>query len=70
MVRSRWENGLGETGRDGRELRNKYGVVIADRNGEPVAIAGVFDTFGMSEIGVDNGPPSPAASSRSIPTLR
>ncbi len=54
MGRSRWENGLGTVGgNDGRELRNMYGIVLANRQGEVVAVAGVFNNYNMSEIGID-----------------
>lgn len=57
IPRDRFENGAGRAdGGDGRSFRNKYGVSIVDDSGEPVALAGVFDTYGLSEIGVDVAP--------------
>jgi hypothetical protein len=49
----RFENGVGEPGRDGREFRNSFALAIYDGRGEPAAVAGAFDTHGMLEIGVD-----------------
>jgi RimJ/RimL family protein N-acetyltransferase len=49
----RFENGVGEPGRDGREFRNRFALAIYDAAGEPIAVAGAFDTHGMLEIGVD-----------------
>jgi GNAT superfamily N-acetyltransferase len=54
MKRGRWENGLGEPGGpQAREYRNRFGAALLDSNGAPAAIAGVFETYGMHEIGVD-----------------
>jgi hypothetical protein len=54
MKRNRWENGLGEPGgAQAREYRNRFGAALLDSAGEPAAIAGVFETYGMHEIGVD-----------------
>jgi GNAT superfamily N-acetyltransferase len=50
----RFENGAGPAdGGGGRSFRNSYGVSILDERGEIAALAGVFDTYGLSEIGVD-----------------
>jgi hypothetical protein len=49
----RFENGVGEPGVDGREFRNKFALALYDPEGEVAAVAGAFDTNGMSEIGVD-----------------
>jgi hypothetical protein len=49
----RFENGVGRPQAEMRAERNRYGVAIVDTAGQPVAVAGVFDTFGLSEIGVD-----------------
>jgi GNAT superfamily N-acetyltransferase len=54
MGRRRWENGLGEPGgAQAREYRNRFGAALLDSDGQPAAIAGVFETYGMHEIGVD-----------------
>ncbi len=53
QANSRFENGVGEPGRDGREFRNRYALVLLDQAGEPAAVAGAFDTYSMIEIGVD-----------------
>jgi GNAT superfamily N-acetyltransferase len=42
-----------DPGRDGREFRNRFALVLHDAGGEPVAVAGAFDTYGMLEIGID-----------------
>jgi hypothetical protein len=48
-----FENGAGPTdGSTGREVRNLYGVTVAAA-GQVVAVAGVFATYGLQEIGVD-----------------
>jgi GNAT superfamily N-acetyltransferase len=50
----RFPNGAGPAdGSGGRPFRNLYGVLLSDGAGEPVALAGVFDTYGLHEIGVD-----------------
>jgi hypothetical protein len=49
----RFENGVGEAGMDGREFRNRFALVLYDAAGEPAAVAGAFDTYGMLEIGID-----------------
>lgn len=49
----RFSNGVGEGEPDGRTYRNQFGVALFDDHGEPVAIAGVFLTYGLYEIGVD-----------------
>lgn len=48
-----FENGAGSVGEAGRSLRNQYGSVLFDASGEPVAVGGVFLTYGLHEIGVD-----------------
>ncbi len=54
IPKARFENGAGPAdGGGGRSFRNSYGVSILDAGGEVVALAGVFDTYGMHEIGVD-----------------
>ena len=53
MPRGRFENGVGRAGEDGREFRNRFGLVLYDAAGEPAAVAGAFETHGMLEIGVD-----------------
>jgi hypothetical protein len=49
----RFENGVGEPGVAGRSFRNKWAIAIASDDGEPIAVGGVFDTFGLDEVGVD-----------------
>jgi hypothetical protein len=49
----RFENGVGAPNADGREFRNRFALVLYGGAGEPVAVAGAFDTHGMLEIGVD-----------------
>ena len=49
----RFENGVGEPGRGGRDFRNRFALVLRDAAGEPAAVAGAFETHGMLEIGVD-----------------
>jgi hypothetical protein len=53
QANNRFENGVGEPGRDGREFRNRFALGLYDEQGEPAAVAGAFDTYGMLEIGVD-----------------
>lgn len=48
-----WSNGIGEFETDARNVRNRYGFVARDSSGAPAAVAGVFETYGMLEIGVD-----------------
>ena len=47
------EYGVGEVGVAGRSFRNRYAAVLFDEAQEPVAVGGVFETFGTHEIGVD-----------------
>ena len=49
----RFENGVGVGGTNAREVRNRYAVAITDSEDAPVAVGGVFDSVGLSEIGVD-----------------
>lgn len=49
----RFHNGVGAVGQDGRDFRNRYALALYDSGGEVAAVAGAFDTYGMSEIGVD-----------------
>ncbi|MFN0096742.1 MAG: hypothetical protein ACKVVT_18445 [Dehalococcoidia bacterium] len=49
----RFPNGVGEPGRNAREFRNRYAAVVVDAAGEPVAVGGLFSTFGLAEVGVD-----------------
>ncbi len=49
----RFENGVGEPDRHGRAERNRYGLALFDEAGGPVAVGGVFISFGLHEIGVD-----------------
>ncbi|MFN0145004.1 MAG: GNAT family N-acetyltransferase [Dehalococcoidia bacterium] len=46
-------NGVGEPGPMSREVRNRYAVAILDAADQPVAIAGAFYTFGLTEVGID-----------------
>ena len=49
-----FENGAGPAdGGGGRSFRNQYGVSVENSDGEVVALAGVFDSYGLHEIGVD-----------------
>jgi len=48
-----FENGVGKGEQDGRAFRNQYAVALFDERNEPVAVGGVFLTFGLQEIGVD-----------------
>jgi GNAT superfamily N-acetyltransferase len=57
LKRGRFPNGAGPAdGSSGRAFRNMYGVLLRGPDGEPAALAGVFDTYGMHEIGVDVAP--------------
>lgn len=53
MTRSRWENGLGQPGRNARDFRNLYAIAVLDGKGELAAVAGVFLSYGCHEIGID-----------------
>ena len=53
LPKRRFEHGIGEPGSGAREIRNRFAVIINDADGEPAAVAGVFDTFDMMEIGLD-----------------
>ena len=47
-------NGAGPSdGSGARALRNRFGIAVLDQRDEPLALAGVFDTHGLGEIGVD-----------------
>lgn len=49
----RFPNGAGGSdGADGRSFRNQYGLILR-ADGEIVAVAGVFLSYGLHEIGVD-----------------
>jgi hypothetical protein len=48
-----FERGVGRPGDDVRESRNRFAVALLDASGEPAAVAGVFETYGMLEIGLD-----------------
>jgi hypothetical protein len=48
-----FQNALGEAAQAHRRFRNQYAFVVFGDGDEPVAVAGVFDTSGLSEIGVD-----------------
>ena len=49
----RFPNGVGRPGHRKRDGRNRFCVAILDTTGEPIAVAGVLETFGLDEIGVD-----------------
>ncbi|MGE3077067.1 MAG: GNAT family N-acetyltransferase [Dehalococcoidia bacterium] len=50
----RFENGAGPAnGGGGRTARNKFGIAVMDDRDEAIALAGVFDTYGLAEIGID-----------------
>ena len=53
MPSGRFENGAGALNEGGREHRNRFALVLYDSTGDPVAVAGAFDTHGMMEIGID-----------------
>jgi hypothetical protein len=46
-------NALGSAMQAHRTYRNKFAFALFDADDEPVAVAGVYDTVGLSEIGVD-----------------
>ena len=46
-------NGAGGTGVNARDIRNRYAIAVEDREGAVVAVAGAFDTLGLTEIGID-----------------
>jgi hypothetical protein len=46
-------NALGHSAQVHRTFRNSFAHVAFDDAGEPVAAAGVYDTAGLSEVGVD-----------------
>lgn len=56
MPRGRFHNGIGDP-EDGysenRGARNRFACAVFDERGEPAAVAGVFTTFSLYEIGVD-----------------
>ncbi len=53
MPHQRFENGIGLPGVAARDVRNRFASVLFDSGGEPVAVAGAFDNFGLLEVGVD-----------------
>lgn len=53
IAAGKFENGAGTAGASQREQRNRYGVALMDAENDVIAVAGVFDTYGLSEIGVD-----------------
>ena len=53
QANGRFENGVGEVNVGGRSFRNQFAAVLEDSAGEPIAVGGAFDTFGMLEVGVD-----------------
>jgi hypothetical protein len=48
-----FHNALGTPDQTHRTYRNLFAYAVFDANEEPAAIAGVYDTAGLSEIGVD-----------------
>lgn len=53
LASGEFPNGIGVTGVNARDVRNRYAAVIVDKDGSPVAVAGAFDTFGLTEVGID-----------------
>lgn len=51
-----FRNALGDAAEAHRGFRNQYAFAAFDAGGAPAAIAGVYDTAGLSEIGVDVRP--------------
>jgi hypothetical protein len=51
--RDAFTNALGTSDQVHRTFRNQFAHVLFDERREPAAVAGVFDTEGLSEIGVD-----------------
>ena len=49
----RFTNALGTPGQSARTERNQFTIALFDSTEEPVAVAGVFQTLGLWEIGVD-----------------
>jgi RimJ/RimL family protein N-acetyltransferase len=54
----RFPNAVGSPERAARAERNVFALGLFDGAGEPVAVAGVFETLGLHEIGVDVVPAS------------
>src|SRR5690606_19112534 len=50
---NRFENSVGEPGDEDRTTRNRFARVLVAPDGEIAAVAGVFDSFGLLEIGID-----------------
>lgn len=49
-----FHNGIGSVdGNDARTMRNNFGIAARNETGDVLAVAGVFDTSTMKEIGVD-----------------
>jgi hypothetical protein len=46
-------NALGQSVQGHRGFRNQFAYALFDERDEPAAVAGMFDTAGLSEIGVD-----------------
>lgn len=56
MPSGRFHNGLGDPPdgySENRRTRNRFACVAFDDRGEPAAVAGVFTSFGLFEIGID-----------------
>lgn len=51
--RNVFHHALGNAEQLHRTYRNQYAFVLFDASDEPAAVAGVYDTAGLSEIGVD-----------------
>ena len=51
--KDRFTNALGLSVQIHRAFRNRFAYVVSDSDGGPAAVSGVFDTAGLSEIGVD-----------------
>lgn len=48
-----FHNACGDVGQTHRTFRNKFAMALVDDAGAPAAVAGVFDTGGLWEIGID-----------------
>jgi RimJ/RimL family protein N-acetyltransferase len=54
LPNGRFTNGIGEADNgENRRKRNRFARVVFDASGEPAAVAGVFTTHAMFEIGID-----------------
>jgi hypothetical protein len=53
QLRGGFENACGQPAQAHRTWRNLFAFALFDSDGSPAAVAGVFDTAGLWEIGVD-----------------